>query len=96
MSILRQCFWELVRSKLGNILVLRSLQSEVDFKGDAKFAQDMKTGAVSDLAKSKSLSEQPAKRVAEKMEIELGDFGGYAIRFEDVTGHKYDRWCPSA
>ncbi|GKC25694.1 hypothetical protein Tco_1027844 [Tanacetum coccineum] len=62
-------------------------QGEVDFKGDAKFAQGMKTGAVSDLAKSKSLSEQPAKRVAEKMETELGDLGGYAIRFEDVTGH---------
>ncbi|GJS18301.1 kinase-like domain-containing protein [Tanacetum coccineum] len=42
MSKLRQFFWELVGSKLGNILVLRSLQSEVDFKGDAKFAQDMK------------------------------------------------------
>ncbi|GJR86581.1 ribonuclease H-like domain-containing protein [Tanacetum coccineum] len=28
-----------------------------------------------------------AKRVAEKMETELGDLGGYAIRFEDVTGH---------
>ncbi|GJR38753.1 pre-mRNA-splicing factor ATP-dependent RNA helicase DEAH7 [Tanacetum coccineum] len=43
MSKLRQCFWELAGSKLGNILVLRSLQSEVDFKGDAKFAQDMNT-----------------------------------------------------
>ncbi|GJU62966.1 kinase-like domain-containing protein, partial [Tanacetum coccineum] len=28
-----------------------------------------------------------AKRVAEKMETELGDLGGYAICFEDVTGH---------
>ncbi|GJV96563.1 hypothetical protein Tco_1548140, partial [Tanacetum coccineum] len=26
-----------------------------------------------------------AKRVAEKMETELGDLGGYAIRFEDRT-----------
>nr|GEV41635.1 protein kinase-like domain-containing protein [Tanacetum cinerariifolium] len=58
MSKLRQCFWEIAGSKLGNILVLRTLQREVDFKGDAKFAQDMKTGAVSDLANSKSLSEQ--------------------------------------
>ncbi|GKA11685.1 kinase-like domain-containing protein [Tanacetum coccineum] len=37
MSKLRQC--------LGNILMLRSLQSEVDFKGDAKFSQDMKACA---------------------------------------------------
>ncbi|GKA91579.1 ribonuclease H-like domain-containing protein [Tanacetum coccineum] len=28
-----------------------------------------------------------AKRVAEKMETELGDLGGYDIHFEDVTGH---------
>ncbi|GJR82440.1 pre-mRNA-splicing factor ATP-dependent RNA helicase DEAH7 [Tanacetum coccineum] len=52
MSKLRLCFWELAGSKLGNILVLRSLQSEVDFKGDAKFAHDMKTCAISDLAMS--------------------------------------------
>ena len=28
-----------------------------------------------------------AKRVVEEMETELGDLVGYAIRFEDVTGH---------
>ncbi|GJT46940.1 kinase-like domain-containing protein [Tanacetum coccineum] len=32
-------------------------------------------------------SSRAAKRVAKKMETELGDLGGYAIRFEDVTGH---------
>ncbi|GJZ92656.1 hypothetical protein Tco_0664721 [Tanacetum coccineum] len=38
-------------------------------------------------AKSSSLLVAAAKRVAKKMETELGDLGGYAIRFEDVTGH---------
>ncbi|GKC44390.1 pre-mRNA-splicing factor ATP-dependent RNA helicase DEAH7, partial [Tanacetum coccineum] len=68
----RQRFWELAGSKLGNILgveksaeqidVDKSLvgeHGEVDFKGDATFARHMKKGeAVSDFAKSKSLSEQ--------------------------------------
>ena len=72
MSKSRQCFWELAGSKLGNILgVEKSTEQigadtavvgedgEVDFKGDAKFGQHMKTGEpVSDFAKSKSLSEQ--------------------------------------
>lgn len=68
----RQRFWELAGSKLGNILgVEKSAEQidadtavvgedgEVDFKGDAKFAAHLKKGeAVSDFAKSKSLSQQ--------------------------------------
>ncbi|PWA91700.1 RNA helicase family protein [Artemisia annua] len=68
----RQRFWELAGSKLGNILGVENSaeqidadtslvgeHGEVDFKGDAQFAQHMKKSeAVSDFAKSKSLSEQ--------------------------------------
>ncbi|GJV63165.1 pre-mRNA-splicing factor ATP-dependent RNA helicase DEAH7-like protein [Tanacetum coccineum] len=58
---------ELAGSKLGNILgveksaeqVIFLITREVDFKGDATFARHMKKGeAVSDFAKSKSISEQ--------------------------------------
>ncbi|XP_010248953.1 PREDICTED: pre-mRNA-splicing factor ATP-dependent RNA helicase DEAH7 [Nelumbo nucifera] len=73
MSKSRQRFWELAGSKLGNILgvektaeqidadtALVGEEGEVDFKEDAKFAQHMKEKgeAVSDFAKSKSLSQQ--------------------------------------
>ncbi|GJW97590.1 kinase-like domain-containing protein [Tanacetum coccineum] len=48
MSKSHQCFWKLAGSKLGNILDAdKSLVHEddkVDFKGDAKFGQHMKTG----------------------------------------------------
>ncbi|KVH97857.1 DNA/RNA helicase, DEAD/DEAH box type, N-terminal [Cynara cardunculus var. scolymus] len=68
----RQRFWELAGSKLGNILGVEKTaeqidadtavvgeDGEVDFKEDAKFAQHLKKGeAVSDFAKSKSLSQQ--------------------------------------
>ncbi|XP_004487236.1 pre-mRNA-splicing factor ATP-dependent RNA helicase DEAH7 [Cicer arietinum] len=68
----RQRFWELAGSKLGDILgVEKSAEQidadtavvgedgEIDFKEEAKFSQHMKKGeAVSDFAKSKSLSEQ--------------------------------------
>lgn len=69
----RQRFWELAGSKLGDILGVEKTaeqidadtavvgeEGEVDFKEDAKFAQHMKVKgeAVSDFAKSKSLSEQ--------------------------------------
>ncbi|PWA98815.1 hypothetical protein CTI12_AA011450 [Artemisia annua] len=72
MSKSRQCFWEHAGSKLGNFLGVEKSavqigadtavvgeDGEVDFKGDAKFVQHMKTDeAVSEFAKSKSLSEQ--------------------------------------
>lgn len=69
----RQRFWELAGSKLGDILGVEKSaeqvdadtavvgeQGEVDFKEDAKFAQHMKEKgeAVSDFAKTKSLSQQ--------------------------------------
>ncbi|XP_068656092.1 pre-mRNA-splicing factor ATP-dependent RNA helicase DEAH7 [Aristolochia californica] len=69
----RQRFWELAGSKLGDILGVEKTaeqvdadtavvgeQGEIDFKEDAKFAQHMKEKgeAVSDFAKSKSLSQQ--------------------------------------
>lgn len=68
----RQRFWELAGSKLGDILGVEKTaeqidadtavvgeDGEVDFKEDAKFAQHLKKGeAVSDFAKSKSLSQQ--------------------------------------
>ncbi|KAK2986250.1 hypothetical protein RJ640_027345 [Escallonia rubra] len=68
----RQRFWELAGSKLGNILGVESTgeqsvedtavvgdHGEVDFKADAKFAQHLeKAEAVSDFAKSKTLSQQ--------------------------------------
>ncbi|XP_054806041.1 pre-mRNA-splicing factor ATP-dependent RNA helicase DEAH7 [Prosopis cineraria] len=68
----RQRFWELAGSKLGDILGVEKTaeqidadtavvgeQGEIDFKEDAKFAQHLKKGeAVSDFAKSKSISEQ--------------------------------------
>ncbi|MQM09485.1 hypothetical protein Taro_042358 [Colocasia esculenta] len=69
----RQRFWELAGSKLGDILGVEKTAEqidadtavvgeagEVDFKEDAKFAQHMKDRgeAVSDFAKSKSLSQQ--------------------------------------
>ncbi|KAG5237314.1 pre-mRNA-splicing factor ATP-dependent RNA helicase [Salix suchowensis] len=68
----RQRFWELAGSKLGDILGVEKTaeqidadtatvgeEGEIDFKEDSKFAQHMKNGgAVSDFAKSKTLSEQ--------------------------------------
>ncbi|KAH9307824.1 hypothetical protein KI387_035735, partial [Taxus chinensis] len=69
----RQRFWELAGSKLGNILGVEKTaeqvdadqaivgsEGEVDFKQDAKFASHLKEKgeAVSDFAKSKTLSEQ--------------------------------------
>ncbi|EFH47800.1 EMB3011 [Arabidopsis lyrata subsp. lyrata] len=68
----RQRFWELAGSNLGNILgVEKSAEQidadtavvgddgEVDFKGEAKFAQHMKKGeAVSEFAMSKTMAEQ--------------------------------------
>ncbi|CAI9106588.1 OLC1v1005778C1 [Oldenlandia corymbosa var. corymbosa] len=68
----RQRFWELAGSKLGNILGVEKTaeqidadtavvgeEGEVDFKEDARFAQHMKKGeAVSEFAKSKTLTEQ--------------------------------------
>ncbi|KAJ6790770.1 pre-mRNA-splicing factor ATP-dependent RNA helicase DEAH7 [Iris pallida] len=69
----RQRFWELAGSKLGDILGVEKTaeqidadtavvgeDGEVDFKEEAKFAQHMKVKgeAVSDFAKSKSLSQQ--------------------------------------
>ncbi|CAL5200097.1 unnamed protein product [Lathyrus oleraceus] len=68
----RQRFWELAGSKLGDILGVEKTaeqidadtavvgeDGEIDFKEEAKFSQHMKKGeAVSDFAKSKSLSEQ--------------------------------------
>jgi pre-mRNA-splicing factor ATP-dependent RNA helicase DHX38/PRP16 len=69
----RQRFWELAGSKLGNILGVEKTaeqvdadtatvgdQGEIDFKEEAKFSQHMKVKAeaVSDFAKSKSLSQQ--------------------------------------
>ncbi|KAJ0981770.1 hypothetical protein J5N97_010025 [Dioscorea zingiberensis] len=69
----RQRFWELAGSKLGDVLGVEKTadqidadtakvgeHGEVDFKEDAKFAQHMKEKgeAVSEFAKSRSLSEQ--------------------------------------
>ncbi|XP_074378490.1 pre-mRNA-splicing factor ATP-dependent RNA helicase DEAH7-like [Apium graveolens] len=68
----RQRFWELAGSKLGDILGIEKTaeqvdadtavvgdDGEVDFKEDAKFAQHLKKDeAVSDFAKSKTLSQQ--------------------------------------
>ncbi|XP_010453356.1 PREDICTED: pre-mRNA-splicing factor ATP-dependent RNA helicase DEAH7 [Camelina sativa] len=68
----RQRFWELAGSNLGNILGVEKSaeqidadtavvgdEGEVDFKGEAKFAQHMKKGeAVSDFAISKTMAEQ--------------------------------------
>ncbi|KAL1803612.1 hypothetical protein ACET3Z_032259 [Daucus carota] len=68
----RQRFWELAGSKLGDILGVEKTaeqvdadtavvgdDGEVDFKEDAKFAQHLKKDeAVSDFAKSKTLSQQ--------------------------------------
>ncbi|CAM8947639.1 unnamed protein product [Rhodiola kirilowii] len=68
----RQRFWELAGSKLGDILgVEKSAEQidadtavvgedgEIDFKEEAKFSQHLKKGeAVSDFAKSKTLSQQ--------------------------------------
>ncbi|GLJ24442.1 hypothetical protein SUGI_0466750 [Cryptomeria japonica] len=69
----RQRFWELAGSKLGNILGVEKTaeqvdadqatvgsEGEVDFKQDAKFASHLKEKgeAVSEFAKSKTLSEQ--------------------------------------
>ncbi|KAG1326825.1 pre-mRNA-splicing factor ATP-dependent RNA helicase DEAH7 [Cocos nucifera] len=69
----RQRFWELAGSKLGDILGVQKTaeqidadtavvgdEGEVDFKEDAKFAQHMKSKgeAVSDFARSKSISQQ--------------------------------------
>ncbi|KAL7605422.1 hypothetical protein Lser_V15G14609 [Lactuca serriola] len=68
----RQRFWELAGSKLGDILGVEKTaeqidadtavvgeDGEVDFKEEAKFGKHMKKGeAVSDFAKSKSLSQQ--------------------------------------
>ncbi|KAF6161432.1 hypothetical protein GIB67_009311 [Kingdonia uniflora] len=68
----RQRFWELAGSKLGNILGVEKTaeqvdadtavvgeEGEVDFKGEAKFAQHLKKDeAVSDFAKTKTLSQQ--------------------------------------
>lgn len=68
----RQRFWELAGSKLGDILGVEKTaeqidadtavvgeHGEVDFREDAKFAQHLKKDeAVSDFAKSKTLSQQ--------------------------------------
>ncbi|KAL3533450.1 hypothetical protein ACH5RR_006971, partial [Cinchona calisaya] len=68
----RQRFWELAGSKLGDILGVEKSaeqidadkavvgeEGEVDFKEDARFAQHLKKGeAVSDFAKSKTISQQ--------------------------------------
>ncbi|CAL0322117.1 unnamed protein product [Lupinus luteus] len=68
----RQRFWELAGSNLGNILGVEKTaeqidadtavvgeDGEIDFKEEAKFSQHLKKGeAVSDFAKSKSISEQ--------------------------------------
>ncbi|KAI3961792.1 hypothetical protein MKW92_052406 [Papaver armeniacum] len=68
----RQRFWELAGSKLGDILGVEKtaeqidadtavvgIEGEIDFKEDAKFAQHMQKGeAVSEFAKSKTLSQQ--------------------------------------
>ncbi|KAG7602064.1 Pre-mRNA-splicing factor ATP-dependent RNA helicase DEAH7 [Arabidopsis thaliana] len=68
----RQRFWELAGSNLGNILGIEKSaeqidadtavvgdDGEVDFKGEAKFAQHMKKGeAVSEFAMSKTMAEQ--------------------------------------
>ncbi|KAL1199104.1 Pre-mRNA-splicing factor ATP-dependent RNA helicase DEAH7 [Cardamine amara subsp. amara] len=68
----RQRFWELAGSNLGNILGVEKSaeqidadtavvgeEGEVDFKGEAKFAQHMKKGeAVSEFAMSKTMAEQ--------------------------------------
>ncbi|XBI54648.1 hypothetical protein VPH35_036625 [Triticum aestivum] len=69
----RQRFWELAGSNLGNILGVEKTseqvdadtavvgdQGEIDFKEEAKFSQHLKekAEAVSDFAKSKSLSQQ--------------------------------------
>nr|CAD1819131.1 unnamed protein product [Ananas comosus var. bracteatus] len=69
----RQRFWELAGSKLGDILGVEKSaeqidadtaavgeQGEIDFKEDAKFAQHLKEKgeAVSEFAKTKSLSQQ--------------------------------------
>ena len=70
MSKSRHCFWGLAGSKLGNILGVEKSAEQIGadmsvflgtcwFTGDANFDQHMKTGeAVSDFAKSKSLSDQ--------------------------------------
>ncbi|KAK7261573.1 hypothetical protein RIF29_27887 [Crotalaria pallida] len=68
----RQRFWELAGSNLGNILGVEKTaeqidadtavvgeDGEIDFKEEAKFSQHLKKGeAVSDFAKSKTMSEQ--------------------------------------
>uniref|UniRef100_A0A1J3JE29 RNA helicase n=1 Tax=Noccaea caerulescens TaxID=107243 RepID=A0A1J3JE29_NOCCA len=68
----RQRFWELAGSNLGNILGVEKSaeqidadtaevgdEGEVDFKGEAKFAQHMKKGeAVSEFSMSKTMAEQ--------------------------------------
>ncbi|CAH2072885.1 unnamed protein product [Thlaspi arvense] len=68
----RQRFWELAGSNLGNILGVEKSaeqvdadtavvgdEGEIDFKGEAKFAQHMKKGeAVSEFAMSKTMAEQ--------------------------------------
>lgn len=68
----RQRFWELAGSKLGEILGVEKTaeeigedlvavgeEGEVDFREDGKFARYLKNdGAVSDFAKSKTISEQ--------------------------------------
>ncbi|CAH2033500.1 unnamed protein product [Thlaspi arvense] len=68
----KQRFWELAGSNLGNILGVAKSgeqidadnaavggEGEVDFKGEAKFAQHMKKGeAVSEFAMSKTMAEQ--------------------------------------
>ncbi|VFQ76434.1 unnamed protein product [Cuscuta campestris] len=68
----RQRFWELAGSKLGDILGVEKTaeqidadtaavgeQGEVDFKEEARFSQHLKKGeAVSDFAKSKTISQQ--------------------------------------
>lgn len=68
----RQRFWELAGSKLGDILGVEKTaeqidadtaavgeHGEIDFKEEAKFAQHLKKGeAVSDFAKTKTMSQQ--------------------------------------
>ncbi|GMN49209.1 hypothetical protein TIFTF001_018375 [Ficus carica] len=68
----RQRFWELAGSKLGDILGVEKTaeqidadtaavgeDGEIDFKEEAKFAQHLKKGeAVSDFAKTKTISQQ--------------------------------------
>ncbi|GKA83613.1 retrovirus-related pol polyprotein from transposon TNT 1-94 [Tanacetum coccineum] len=79
------------------IVFIKQAQPHLLLKGDssdmAKISRKVPTSnLVRKVQERQSMSieksaKRTAKRVAEKMEIELGVLGGYAIRFEDVTGH---------